>query len=339
MVDLLQHHAPYPFNRFPNWYPIVIKHGLQVWGPGFKATDGPRRSQAITGAVWPYVRHAIQRFVRDHPADVIVSVHPLLIAPVIRALGPDRPPFVTVVTDLFSVHALWYYPNVDLCIVPTELGRARALQCGLLSERVRVVGLPVAARFCAPDADKTALRARLGWGASHPIVLIVGGGEGMGPLVEIAQAIAASGLRCELVIIAGRNEAIHTQLVTAQWAVRTHIYRFVSEMPDFMRAADVLVTKAGPGTIMEAFSAGLPMILYGYLPGQEGGNVTYVVDGGAGVWAPQPEQVVEALRCWIGPQADAQALARVAASARRLARPNAAQDIARIIVEMAREPA
>jgi 1,2-diacylglycerol 3-beta-galactosyltransferase len=71
------------------------------------------------------------------------------------------------------------------------------------------------------------------------------------------------------------------------------VYGFVQDMPDFMRAADVLITKAGPGTISEAFIAGLPMILYSRLPGQEDGNVGYVVDNGAGVWAPRPDAVVQ----------------------------------------------
>ena len=72
-----------------------------------------------------------------------------------------------------------------------------------------------------------------------------------------------------------------------------NIYGFVNEMPAFMHAADILVTKAGPGTISEAFIAGLPMVLYSKMPGQEDGNVTFVVDTGAGVWAPEPEETVD----------------------------------------------
>jgi 1,2-diacylglycerol 3-beta-galactosyltransferase len=64
-------------------------------------------------------------------------------------------------------------------------------------------------------------------------------------------------------------------------------------------AADVLVTKAGPGTICEALNAGLPMALYSRLPGQEEGNIDYVCKNGAGVWAPHPECIVAALRNWV----------------------------------------
>jgi 1,2-diacylglycerol 3-beta-galactosyltransferase len=108
------------------------------------------------------------------------------------------------------------------------------------------------------------------------------------------------------------------------------IHGFVQEMPDFMRAADVLITKAGPGTISEAFIAGLPMILYARLPGQEEGNIRYVAAEGAGIWAPRPEQIVSALSTWIENPARRQ---EAVAACRRLARPQAARQIARILAE------
>ncbi|WP_040583029.1 glycosyltransferase, partial [Sedimentibacter sp. B4] len=62
-----------------------------------------------------------------------------------------------------------------------------------------------------------------------------------------------------------------------------HLYGFTTEMPQFMAASDMLVTKAGPGTISEAFISGLPLVLYARLPGQEDGNVSYVEKLRAGV--------------------------------------------------------
>jgi 1,2-diacylglycerol 3-beta-galactosyltransferase len=97
-----------------------------------------------------------------------------------------------------------------------------------------------------------------------------------------------------------------------------------------MRAADILVTKAGPGTISEALNAGLPMILYSRLPGQEDGNVTYVETEGAGVWAPHPEKIVATLRTWIEKPQERE---HAAAACRRLARPQAARQIAHILAD------
>jgi 1,2-diacylglycerol 3-beta-galactosyltransferase len=101
-------------------------------------------------------------------------------------------------------------------------------------------------------------------------------------------------------------------------------------MPEFMRAADAIVTKAGPGTIAEALVAGLPVILYSKLPGQEDGNVTYVENRGVGVWAPDPLKVVRMLTRWVCRPAER---ARVVENCRSAARPEAAWVIARALGE------
>jgi 1,2-diacylglycerol 3-beta-galactosyltransferase len=131
-----------------------------------------------------------------------------------------------------------------------------------------------------------------------------------------------------LAIVAGRNERLKASLEKHIWPVPTIIYGFTKEMPDFMRAADVLVTKAGPGTIAEAFNAHLPIILYARLPGQEDGNVTYVRECGAGVWAPTTPRVVSTLRNWVN---NPDVREKVVDACRRAARPEASITIAREI--------
>jgi 1,2-diacylglycerol 3-beta-galactosyltransferase len=335
MVDIFKDYAPRPLNRMPDWYPQMVRVP-RAWQMGFHLSDGHRRARFITASAWPYVRHAVRKIVAQHPSDLVVSVHPLANAPILRALGKQRPPFVTVVTDLVTAHALWYHRRVDLCVVPTETARQRALSLGLNDTQVRVVGLPVADRFCAPRGDAAALRAGLGWPVDLPVILLVGGGEGMGPLEKTAQAIARARLPACLAVIAGRNQPLKARLEAQSWPIPTRIYGFVREMPDFMRAADILVTKAGPGTISEALNAGLPMILYSRLPGQEDGNVNYVVSEGAGVWAPRADQIINGLRLWLEhPEQRAQA----AAACNRLARPEAARQIARLLANTISQPA
>jgi 1,2-diacylglycerol 3-beta-galactosyltransferase len=249
----------------------------------------------------------------------------------LKALGSNRPPFVTVVTDMVSTHALWFDQRADLILVPTEKARLRALEYSMAPEKVRVVGQPVAARYCAPVGDKFALREKLGWAKDKTTVLLVGGGEGMGPLGKTARVIATSGLDLALAIVTGRNQRLKDHLESLDWPVPAHIYGFSHDLPDFMRAADVLVTKAGPGTIAEALNAGLPIILYAKLPGQEDGNVSFVVDERLGVWAPSPDRVVEVLTRWVQ-RPDVRE--RYADNCRRAARPDATRQIARALREI-----
>lgn len=327
MLDFLKEYAPPPYNQLPKMYPDLVKIP-ELWGVGFKISDGRGRVRFMTTSMWPVVRSAVKRLVREHPSDMFVSVHTLGNSFMLRALGKNRPPFITVVTDMVTTHALWFDQRADQILVPTETARQRALAYHMDPEKVIVVGQPVAERYCAPAGDRQALRAKLGWPADKMIVLMIGGGDGMGPLAETAIAIDESGLDVGLAIAAGRNTKLKAELEARTWENPTFIYGFTRELPDFMRAADVLITKAGPGTIAEGLIAGLPIILYSKIHGQEDGNVTFVEDEGAGVWAPDPLKVVRTLTRWYCRPHER---LEVAANCRRAARPHSSRTIARMI--------
>jgi 1,2-diacylglycerol 3-beta-galactosyltransferase len=327
MVDIFREYSPPPLNYMPDWYPKMVRLP-RAWGLGYKLSNGPGRLRLINASAWPYLRRSYQELFANHPSDLIVSVHPLAVTPVVRSLGKLHPPFITVVTDLITAHGAWFNRHTDLCIVPTEAAAQRATRFGLAREQVKVVGLPVSDRFCQLPGDKQQLRLRLGWTRDLPVILLVGGGEGMGPIESSARAIDASGLKAELVIIAGRNQMLKKRLEAYHWSLPTRIYGFVREMPDFMQAADILLTKAGPGTITEALNAGLPMILFSRLPGQEDGNVVHVVSEGAGEWAPTPNRICSVLSRWLN---DPEQLARAAQNSHRLANPRAAREIAHLL--------
>jgi 1,2-diacylglycerol 3-beta-galactosyltransferase len=218
MVDVFVAYAPYPLNRMPKWYPRLVRWP-RAWELGYKASDGHGRARAITASFWPWVRNAARQLVREHTADLVVNFHPLFNAPVLRALGKRRPPFITQVTDLVSTHALWYHRRADLCLVPTEEARQRGLRCGLVDERIRVLGLPVSRRFCTPLGDRAEQRRQLGWNSRGVTVLVVGGGEGMGPVFSTARAIAQSNRNCNLVVVAGRNAGFNAA-EAVDWGIR-----------------------------------------------------------------------------------------------------------------------
>ena len=53
-------------------------------------------------------------------------------------------------------------------------------------------------------------------------------------------------------------------------------------MEEYMVAAHLIVSKAGPGSIAEAAACALPIMLFDFLPGQEEANVDFVRDQGMG---------------------------------------------------------
>ncbi len=329
MVDVFRDYLPAPLRYAPEMYIPLAKYP-QTWAMGYKALDGGRRARAFVHSVYPYVASSTKRLYRENPADLIVSVHPLVNTGMLRTMKKNPTPFMTVVTDMVSTHAFWFDRRADVVVVPTDEAREKAIEYGIAEGNVRVVGLPVAERFRNPPADPMAVRRRLGWSTDRPVILLIGGGDGMGPMGRVAKAINEARLDATLVAICGRNESLREKLEALDWTMPHHLYGFTTEMPDFMAASDILVTKGGPGTISEGFIAGLPLVIYSRLPGQEEGNVDYVVEKRAGVWAPRVSQVVDAVRTFVN---DPAAREQAAAASRRVAKPDAAREIARIIAE------
>lgn len=339
LVDVFKGYSPIPFKYFPEFYPWVINHSKSSWGMGYKLLNTRYRARMMSRGMYVAMERGLKQMLRDHPADVIVSVHSILTHPAMHALSrmEKRPPFLVVVTDLVSTHMFWYDRRADLTLVPTQPAYDRGLTAGLAPEQMQITGLPVHPRFAVTLPDKASARAELGWDADLPAVLVVGGGDGMGPFYKTVRAINARRLKCQLVMIAGRNKLLKTRLDESAWNQPTRTYGFVTDMPRLMAAADILVTKAGPATISEACIAGLPMVLYDAIPGQETGNVTYVVENRAGTFVPTPDGVADTVRLWLS-EGEA-GLRRRSEAALRLGRPNAVWDIAEQIWEHAqREP-
>jgi 1,2-diacylglycerol 3-beta-galactosyltransferase len=327
LLDALSEYAPRPLSYAPQFYPELTNFP-RMWRFGYRLIDGRRRARVLSAALWPYVRSPASRLLAERPADLLVSVHPLLVSPMLRAMRGSTPPLVTVVTDLVSTHALWFHPESSLCILPTEAARSSALRHGLSEERLRVTGLPVSRGFLPARRGQAALRRKLGWPTDRPVVLLMGGGDGLGPIYETARAIARPGGDFCLAVVTGRNWRLHERLQAANWEVPTFLYGFQEQLAPMMQAATLLVSKAGPSTITEAVNTGLPMVLYGRIPGQEDGNVTYVEEQGVGVWAPGPIRTAQAVHHWLQHPAE---LKRAAQACLRIARPRAAAEIAEIL--------
>lgn len=334
LVDALAEYAPWPLSRAPEWYPLALRGGGRIYGFGFNLLNGPRRVQAIVHLLWPLVYPRAARLLRDHPADVVVSFHPVPVYAVARAMERICPavPLVAVGTDLVVMHGAWVAPGVRRYLVATEEAQEQLIRHGVEPERIEVTGLPVARVFREiAREDPREVRLRLGIDPDLPTVLVIGGGVGFEPLERVARAVATAAPDAQMVVVAGQNERLRARLASISWPGRVRVEGFVENMHEWMRAADVLVTKAGPTTIAEAMTVGVPMVLWGAIPAQETPNVRLVVRAGAGIWAPGAHQAAEAVTYLLRHAGVRQAAARESG---RMASPEAADRVAAILWEI-----
>ena len=320
-------------------YGPSIRIAPWTWGAIYYASD----SRPVMG----FLQHTILRLARRPLTDTLVRHRPALIAsfhPLVgksvlvarRRVAPNAP-VATVVTDLITPHIAWRYAKVDKLLVPSAAVRWRCHLDGLSPEECVEVGLPVGHEFARGPlhaSQRAALRQELGLSGDRFVVVLTGGGEGSGGIAKRATALAEHFPDVDVVAICGRNRRLQRKLsrVAARYDDhRLHVRGFVHNMADWLACADVVVTKAGPGTISEATCCGAPLLLTSHVPGQEKGNTEYVVGAGAG----RDVSTVDALVAEVERlRRDPAAVDAMRAASTRLSRPYAADAIADVLASM-----
>lgn len=298
-------HCAFPLTQLGLGYSMALRYAPPVYGALYYATNGRRRYKALIRFCEPLYRERLRDLFLGYRPDVIVSVHPLLNHAALRARADahmQHVPIVTVITDLGKVHESWLVADADAVVVPAREVYQRALSRGVPPSRLRLLGHPIHPKFDDVTGTPAELRASLGLPADGLVVMLMAGGEGGGKLLSTSLALARARLPIQLVVVCGRNEHLQQKLTEAAAALPTpmQVLGFTDKIPEYFRAVDLLVTKAGPGTLAEANAAQLPVVVYDYVPGQERGNVDFVRHNGLGeVAIGGASQVVEAVRSMI----------------------------------------
>jgi len=178
--------------------------------------------------------------------------------------------------------------------------------------------------------NKETIREALGWDPFQTTALIVGSARSRRTAI-IAKLLDQSGLNLQIVALSGGLPEVEEEFEHSSWKNTVHTYGLVKNLPEMMQAADFIICKAGGLIVSESLASGLPLILYEALPGQEAGNVRYVLENDAGVWAPGPTGVLTATYSWLAGKGQDLETFRVAAE--KTGKPRAAYEIAEQIYQ------
>lgn len=337
MIDAFAACGIFPLREGIKSYGALLNVQPSPYPALFHLSNGRTRARIMTELGKPFIRGNFRQLIERLDPSLVVSVHPLLnelARETINAIGSPAP-LVTVITDLVTIHHAWTADaSADQYVVASAEAVRVCTSRGIPAERVHDLGLPIRDGF-SPPLDALEAKRVLGLDTARHTLLVMSGGEGGGRLASILRRIAGTvrALNLQVVAICGRNEGLRERLTALAPRFRedAKILGFVDNIADYMRAADVLLSKAGPGTIAEAAACGLPIIVCDYISGQEAGNLAYVESRGAGVVALEAPEVSATLRRFFR---DPNVLREYRQRALESARPHAARDIARLLASM-----
>ncbi len=311
-------------------YDRILRLAPDLYKLGYEASDNEIPSMLMENVLTLGLYEIMHDLIRAEKPDAIVSTYPLFQAPLSTYFKLNRTfvPLTLIVTDLATVHRIWFSPGVDMCMVPTMEVYDLAMSNGIAQNKIHITGIPVSPAFSGRQPAKKELRNQLGWDPKLPTVLAVGSRR-VDQLLDNLNVLNHFGRPIQLVAVAGKDDELFAQLQAVDWHVPAHIYNFVTNMPEFMQAADAIICKAGGLVVTESLAAGLPMLLVDVIPGQEEGNRDYVVKNGAADMIESPMEMLETMAHLM---ADGGALFKQRArNARQLGKPNSALDVAEMV--------
>ncbi len=319
-------------------YANLITASPEVWDYLYDNPRVLRQVRVLRELLHRYNARKLDRLIQRVAPDVIACTQafPCGMVADYRQLRLLPTPLVGILTD-HAPHAYWFYDSVSAYVVPSEAEAQVFRTHGIGVERVRPFGIPIDPQFGQPARPAEEIRRRWGLATGLPVVVVMGGGRGLGPIRAMVRALQESPTDLQLVVLAGDNHWLRRWLKRKGkrqvFAKPMRVEGYVNDVRDVMDAASVLVTKPGGLTTAEALARGLPMVLIEPLPGQERYNARFLTQHGCAVLA---ESVHTAAGLVGGLLRDPGRLTLMRQAARQAGRPEAASRTARLLLELCR---
>ena len=311
-------------------YDEIVKAIPELYRLGYDISDSKLPVSLMEDGFTMLLLDVMRKMLAEFKPDLILTTYPIYPAPLSSLQESDHLdlPVIATVTDLVTVHHVWFHEALTLLTVPTDIVRQRALEAGLHSDQLKITGIPVDPEIHhLKDVSVKELRNDLGWDPDTTTLLVVGSPRVVA-LMDILREIDARDETFQFALVAGGNDELYEDFQSTSWEHPASVYNFVDFMPRLMRASDLIICKAGGLIVTESLASELPLMLVHVLPGQERGNVGYVVEHGAGALCESASKAAETLGRWLAE--DGKALTQMSQKAAQAGRADAALEIARI---------
>ena len=213
-------------------------------------------------------------------------------------------------------------------------------------ERCAVTGNPVREEILTLDRDarRAEARQRFGLDPDRPTLLVFGGSQGARALNRAIVDAHAHWGDTDIQILHAAGRGLYPEAASAWEQARAtdpgptvRVLDFIDDMCDAYAAADVVVCRSGATSIAELTTLGIPAVLVPY-PHATGDhqrlNAEALENTGGAISVPDDELDADRLLAEVRPLLDdPEAHARMVAASRAFGRPDAAANVARLVLE------
>ena len=314
-------------------YMSVIRRRPEIWGYLYDNPKVVKSTQRLKEAIHKYASNKIKTLFEEFMPQAVICTQAFpcgIVADYKRTHALDMV-VAGVLTD-YAPHSYWLYDNVDAYFVPSEETKKSLILNGISSDKVHFTGIPIDLKF-RDTVDKKSVFRSLGFSDTEPVILVMGGSQGIGPVKEIVKILNTSKVKLQVIVVAGGNKKLYNYLKqkVPQLHGRCVVFAYTEKINELMEISDLVISKPGGITVSEALSKGLPVLIVNPIPGQEEMNTRHLVKHKVAVKLDNLHDLEIFVKEFLS---NPLALKNMQNRARALSRPGSAANIAETILGM-----
>jgi len=273
------------------WHVRLYRRAPLLFGIGYKAAEfTDKHERSMIYEIMAKGARKLRREIAENGFDTVICTHPFSAMTLTRAIKKYR----LCVKSYFIATDYTCSPgvsasNLDYYIIPHETLKQDFMEKGIPEEKLFAGGIPVSKRLKSektPDESK----AELGLYPDKRVILLVCGSMGCGPMKLIARRVSQKIRDDEyFVVICGNNKSLYKKLRTLESPGKVRVLGYTKRLPDYMNAADLLLTKPGGLSSSEAAANYLPMLLIDAVSGCETHNMRFWTENGMALTCEKEE--------------------------------------------------
>lgn len=274
-----------------------------VWGLIWHITNNPIGGRFLQHTTSTLLKKRIIKITRDFKPDVIISPVELILPNYNKIDNLVKKPKIAVyIADPFTPHISWFINcSVDLYLSPTEITTKLCNKHGISRQKIKQVGWLTRKDFLLKQKGKNILREQLSWNLSKFTIFVGGSGGGGGNLYNLLSKLMKSNTirkKAHVVVNTGNNSQLLKKIkpLSKHYIKEILAYPFIKNIHKYLAASDLVIGKSGPNLLFECIHLGKPFIATGHLPGQEEGNVKFILDNNIGWVCEDENRTVETVK-------------------------------------------
>lgn len=259
-------------------------------------------SRVTASLISYFIKPGVEKRILENKPEKIVVFHCFIVKPVYEIIRKHSLsiPVITVVTDPFTAHPIWFLQKEQNYIVFSDLLRKKCINQGISINNIKVFPFVLDQKFSRKLSDSKTLiiRRDLGFKPFSRIILIMGGGDGMPRGKRILENIVAKNMDAEIAIVCGKNRKLYDNVMILKNKFQLSnlkVYGFIDFIHSLINISDVVITKCGASTSMEILLMGKVSVINNYIWEQEKGNMEFVCKGKMGILEKNTKRIPDIL--------------------------------------------